>query len=149
MIEQKRKIELLHVEDNEADLMIIEDAFEDCETEININAVHDGVEALEYLNRQGNFADSVRPDIILVDMNMPRMNGTEFLKRVKSDENLKDIPVIMCSSSDYENDVRDSYRNHANGYILKTCGIEKLMQTLKALEAFWFNTAIIPNYHND
>jgi chemotaxis family two-component system response regulator Rcp1 len=138
-------IEILLVEDNEGDIELTRIAFEEGNVRANLSVAHDGAEALDVLSKRGNFANAVEPDLILLDINMPRMNGLEFLDIVKQDERLKVIPVVMLTSSNARADIIASYRGHANGYILKPLGIEEGAITARTIERFWKDLAVLPS----
>jgi two-component system, chemotaxis family, response regulator Rcp1 len=132
---------VLLIEDNEGDVVLIETAFKQGNSSTTVSVTHNGVEAIEYLSRQGKYADAVRPDLVLLDLNMPRMGGHQFLKIVKQDEKLKSIPIVVLTSSRAPKDIRDCYELHANCYILKPFDLEKFMDMIKQVEEFWGNLA--------
>jgi CheY-like chemotaxis protein len=109
-----------------------------------IHAVNDGVEAVSFLKRMGKYADAARPDIILLDINLPKKNGFEVLVEIKQDPDLKSIPAIILSTSSATRDIRKAYELHANCYLVKPVELEDFLRTIRALEDFWFNTAVIP-----
>jgi CheY-like chemotaxis protein len=142
---KKTPIEILLVEDNEGDIGLTRFAFEDGKVGARLSVVHDGVEGLDFLLKRGNFADAVEPDLILLDINMPRMNGLDFLNIIKQDEHLKLIPVIMLTSSNARSEIVESYRRHANGYVLKPSGIKEGAIVAKKIEGFWIDLAMLPS----
>jgi CheY-like chemotaxis protein len=135
---------ILLVEDNEGDIELTERAFKKGGLLSTLSVAHDGVEAMEYLNRQGKFSDAVKPDLVLLDINMPRMDGRKLLEIVKQDENLKSIPVIMLTSSNAPKDVQECYERHANCYILKPFDPGRFMDVAKQVEGFWGNLVQLP-----
>lgn len=141
---EKAPIEILLVEDNEGDIGLTRVAFQDANVRAHLSVAHDGVEGLDYLLKRGNFADAVEPDLILLDINMPRMNGLDLLTIVKQDDHLKLIPVIMLTSSNARSEIAESYRRHANGYVLKPSGIKEGAIVAKKIEAFWIDLAVLP-----
>jgi chemotaxis family two-component system response regulator Rcp1 len=135
---------ILLIEDNEGDIELTQIAFKRGNLTSRLAVTHDGMEAMEYLLRQGKFSDAVKPDLVLLDLNMPRMGGRKFLETVKQDEKLKSIPVIILTSSDAPKDIQDCYERHANCYILKPFSPEKFMDVAKQVEGFWSNLARLP-----
>jgi len=143
--QEKTPIEILLVEDNEGDIGLTRVAFEDGNVRAHLSVVHDGVEALDYLFKRGDFANAAEPDLILLDINMPRMNGLDFLNIIKQDGHLKLIPVVMLTSSNAHSEIIESYRRHANGYVLKPSGIKEGSTMAKKIEAFWIDLAMLPS----
>jgi chemotaxis family two-component system response regulator Rcp1 len=137
-------INILLVEDNEGDVELTRVAFEEGEVRACLSVAHDGAEALDLLRRDAS-PEAAQPDLILLDINMPRMNGMEFLSIVKQDERLKLIPVIMLTSSKAHADILESYRRHANSYILKPYGIKEGIEVAKQVQSFWMHLAILPS----
>ena len=135
---------ILLVEDNEGDIELTERSFKQGNLSATLSVTHDGVEAIEYLSRQGKFRDAVTPDLVLLDLNMPRMGGQRFLEIVKQDEKLKSIPVIVLTSSSAPKDIRECYERYANCYILKPFDPGKFMDVIKQVEDFWANLAQLP-----
>ena len=136
--------EILLVEDNPGDILLTIEAFKECRHEHNIFAVKDGVEALKYLRREEKYKDSIAPDIILLDLNLPRKDGREVLAEIKTDEKLKSIPVIILSTSKSEKDILMSYELKANCYITKPVELENFIKVITSIEKFWFNTVKLP-----
>ena len=110
----------------------------------HIGAAKDGVEALQYLRREGEFGDAPRPDLILLDLNMPRMDGQEFLKELKADEELRSIPVVVLTSSDADEDIHRSYDLQAAGYVKKPPTLAQLIQIIRKLKAYWVGIVKLP-----
>jgi CheY-like chemotaxis protein len=136
--------EILLVEDNVGDVDLTKAAFRRAEVPTNITVARDGVEALAMLNREGEFADVPRPEIILLDLNMPRLNGRELLALIKDDPELKRIPVVVLTTSKAEADIVQSYDLHANAYLTKPVDFGQFNRIVKVIEEFWFNVAILP-----
>ena len=137
--------EVLLIEDNEGDAYLTRKAFEMADMRSRIQVAEDGEQAMEILQRKGEYRNAAVPDLILLDMNLPRQTGLDILKSIKSDVRFCKIPVIVLSSSRAESDVQSSYAMHGNGYILKPHGIRRLSEVVKAIETFWFKTAILPH----
>ncbi len=127
------------VEDNPGDAILIKEAFKENRIECHLIVVGDGEEALDYLKKQGKFADVKRPDIILLDLNLPVMNGFEFLRRVKSESLFKSIPVIVLTSSRSDLDIREVWELNANCYIVKPSDLDGYIETVKKIHDFWMN----------
>lgn len=137
--------EILLVEDEEADANLVRIALKENKVFCNFHHVVDGVEALAYLRREGDvYRDAVRPALILLDLNMPRMNGREFLEAIKADENLKSIPVVVLTTSDVERDVVASYRLGAAGFITKPVDMDQFLMAIRQLDGYWFVLARLP-----
>lgn len=137
-------VEVLMVEDNEGDRRLTEEALKDSKLKIRLNMVVDGVEALSYLRREGKYASARKPDLILLDLNLPRMSGTEVLEQIKKEDQLKDIPVVIMTSSKAEKDVVESYRLHANCYIVKPIDLEQFGEVVRSVDHFWFSVVTLP-----
>jgi CheY-like chemotaxis protein len=132
------KLEVLLVEDNPGDVRLIVETLKEGRREYNITVVKDGEEALSYLKKQGQFAATKRPDIILLDLKLPKKSGLEVLKEAKSSEDLKAIPIIVLTSSSAEDDMANAYKNYANCYITKPIDLDKFVVTIQSIEDFWF-----------
>jgi two-component system, chemotaxis family, response regulator Rcp1 len=139
-----KPLEILLVEDNPGDVRLTREALKDGKILNNINSVENGIEALEYLNRRGKFSSAVRPDIILLDLNLPRKNGSEVLAEIKRDNYLKNIPVVILSSSKAEEDIFKTYNLQANCYICKPVDIYQFMKVIQVIDGFWFNIVTLP-----
>ena len=135
---------ILLVEDNPADILLTREAFKEGSIPHEMNAVNDGVEAISYLKRAGKYADAVRPDLILLDINLPKKNGFEVLTEIKQDPDLKHIPAIVLSTSGSKHDIRRAYELHANCYLVKPVELDDFLRVIRSLENFWFNVAAIP-----
>lgn len=137
-------VNILIVDDNRADIRLVQEMFKKGKTIINLYVVLDGLEAIEYLRKQGKYKDATRPDLILLDLNMPRKDGREVLEEIKSDEELKCIPVIVMTISKAEEDILRSYNLHANAYIVKPIELNQFMNTIKSVENFWLTVVKLP-----
>ncbi len=140
----ERRAEILLVEDNDGDVELTEEAFARGKLSANLSVTHDGVEALDFLFRRGAFTGAVIPDLILLDLNMPRMDGKEFLSIVKQDPTLKYIPVIVFTSSSAQADITDVFLRYANSYIIKPFSLEEYIEVLKQVENFWIKLSQLP-----
>lgn len=128
---------ILLIEDNEGDIELTRRALRDQRDIYNISTANDGIEGLNYLRREGDDAEETKPDLIFLDLNMPRMDGKVFLEMVKSDEKLKSIPVIMLTSSESQNDIQACYDRHANSYIVKPFDTHEFADIIKKTVSFW------------
>jgi CheY-like chemotaxis protein len=137
-------IQILMVEDNDGDVFLTMEALHAAKIGNHVHVVHDGVEALEFLRRQGKYASAPRPDLILLDLNLPRKDGREVLADIKVDADLRAIPVIVLTSSSAETDVARSYDLHANCYIVKPVDFEGLMEVVRSIENFWLIVVKLP-----
>jgi two-component system, chemotaxis family, response regulator Rcp1 len=142
--EQAKPIEILLVEDNPADVRLIAETMKDFKSRNRIRLVKDGVEAMEYLKKQGSFAETARPDIIMLDLNLPRKNGFELLKEIKENPDLRDIPVVVLSTSDSQKDIARSYELQAACFVTKPVGLDDFIRTVKQIENFWMGIAKLP-----
>jgi two-component system, chemotaxis family, response regulator Rcp1 len=140
-----RPIEILLVEDNPGDIRLTKEALKEAKVLNTLTVVQDGVDALTCLRRQGQYADAKRPDLILLDLNLPRKDGREVLAEIKNDEALKFIPVVILTTSQDEQDVLKSYGLHANCYITKPVELEQFISVVKAIEDFWLGIVILPS----
>jgi CheY-like chemotaxis protein len=137
-------IKILLVEDNEADIMLTQDAFEDAKLRNEMAIARDGYEALGYLNQTGQSADAVLPDVILLDLNLPGPSGKEILAHVRSTPHLKDIPVLVLTSSEDPYEVKQIYDLAANSYVTKPIDLAKFMDALREIEHFWVQMVALP-----
>ncbi len=138
-------IEILMVEDNPGDVRLTQEALHEAKVRNNVHIVTDGVEALAFLRRQGRYASVPRPDVILLDLNLPKKDGREVLAEIKADLNLLRIPVVVLTSSEAEEDVLKAYNLHANAYITKPVGLEQFMDVVRQIEGFWLEIVKLPN----
>jgi len=139
-----KPIEILLVEDNPGDVRLTIEALRDSKVKNTLNVAVDGVEAMEYLRKEGKFKDATRPDIILLDLNMPRKDGREVLADLKADDSLKQIPVVVLTTSEAEQDIIKSYELHANCYITKPVDLSRFIDIVKTIEDFWFTIVRLP-----
>jgi two-component system response regulator len=137
-------LSVLLVDDDEGDLLMIQEALDSGTREHDVHIAHDGEEALEFLQRKGRFADAPRPDLILLDLNMPRMNGRQVLAFVKGDEDLRRIPVVVLTTSRAPVDISDSYRLHANAYVTKPMSLDDLTAVVKGIDDFFGGIVDLP-----
>lgn len=137
-------IDILLVEDSPADVLITREAFAEFKILNTLYVVEDGVEAMAFLNQDGKYASAPRPDLILLDLNLPRKNGREVLAEVKGDPRLKNIPVVILTTSHSERDVLEAYDQHANCYIVKPVGFENFVEAVKTIHQFWFSVVTLP-----
>ncbi len=137
-------IEVLLVEDDPGDVLMTQEAFEEHKLRNNLTVVTDGDAALAYLRREGDYKDAVPPDLILLDLNLPRRDGREVLAEIKKDERLGRIPVVVLTTSKAEEDVLRTYNLHANCYVTKPVDLEKFMVVVKSIDVFWLTVVTLP-----
>ncbi len=140
----EKKTEVLLIEDNPGDRRLIREAFDDGKMAVNLHTAQDGVEAVVFLRREGRYADAPRPDLIILDLNLPKKNGHEVLAEIKADEQLKRIPVVVLTSSEADTDIAKCYNLHANCYIAKPVDLEQFSAVVQTIENFWFTTVKLP-----
>lgn len=141
---EQRPIEILMVEDSPSDTQLALEALHEAKISNRLSHVEDGVEALQFLRRQGPYQDAARPDLILLDLNLPRMDGRQLLEEIKQDPDLRIIPVVVLTTSRSEQDVLRSYELHANCYITKPVDFTQFMQVVKSIEHFWLTVVTLP-----
>jgi two-component system, chemotaxis family, response regulator Rcp1 len=139
-----RPVDILLVEDNPGDVRLTQEAFSDSRIPININVAMDGEEALAYLRRIPPYSDVTRPDMILLDLNIPKRDGREVLEEVKKDPFLHNIPVVVLTTSNAEQDIQKTYNLNVNAYINKPVDFDKFLDIVQKIEDFWLMTAILP-----
>ena len=139
-----KPIEILLVEDNPGDVDLARDALENSKIHNTLHVVGDGEEAMAFLRQSGKFKDAPRPDIVLLDLNLPKKDGREVLAEIKADEELKRIPVVILTTSRAEEDVLKTYNLHANCYITKPIDLTQFVKVVKAIEDFWFTIVRLP-----
>jgi chemotaxis family two-component system response regulator Rcp1 len=144
MAELKQEKNVLLVEDNYSHIRLIQEAWKETPIFHTINTVRNGVEALAYLRRQGDFQDAIYPDLILLDLNLPKKDGREVLAEIKADPELRRIPVIILTTSRNEEDIAKSYDLHANCYITKPRNLTQLFEVMRQIRQFWLETATLP-----
>ncbi|MEO6229638.1 MAG: response regulator [Ferruginibacter sp.] len=137
-------IHILHVEDSEGDILLIRDAIEEGGIAHTLDVVRNGQEAMEFLNKTGNFTDKQTPNLILLDINMPVMNGHELLDFIKTDERFKHLPVIMLTTSGSQDDIFKAYQKYTNSYIVKPGNVNDFERVVRAIENFWITVAQLP-----
>ena len=144
MVQENRPINILLIEDNPGDVRLTQEAFKEGKVSTNLEIVMDGVEAIKYLRKQEKYADAATPDLILLDLNLPKRDGREVLKEVKADDELKRIPIVILTTSNAEQDIIKSYNLHVNCYINKPVDYDKFFDIIQKIEDFWLKTAILP-----
>lgn len=137
-------VNILMVEDSEGDARLTEEALKDSKLRIRLDTVVDGVEALDYLRKRGRYAQASTPDLILLDLNLPRIGGMEVLQEVKADQALRDIPVVVMTSSRAEQDILRSYKLQASCYITKPIDLEQFSNIVRSIDQFWFTIVTLP-----
>jgi CheY-like chemotaxis protein len=137
-------INVLLVEDDPGDVLITKEAFAENKVRNQLSVVNDGVNALQFLRREGGYADAPRPDLILLDLNLPRMDGHEVLAKIKSDSDLQRIPVVVLTTSDAEEDVLRSYDLHANAYVTKPVDFERFLRVVRQIDDFFVTVVKLP-----
>lgn len=138
------QIEILLVEDSPGDVRLTQEALADAKIRNRLSVVNDGIEALAFLQGTGEYQDVPRPDLILLDLNMPRMDGREFLATVKNDDRLKTIPIVVLTTSAADADILKSYELHASCYITKPVDLEQFITVVAGIEEFWFSIVKLP-----
>ncbi|MBK8657582.1 MAG: response regulator [Bacteroidetes bacterium] len=136
----KEKPRILLVEDNPGDIRLTQEALKESQLDIHLDVVSDGEQAIDFLNKRNKYAESTRPHIILLDLNLPKKNGIEVLKEIKVQDSLKSIPVIVLTTSDADHDISKAYSWHANCYILKPVDFDDFAKVIQLIELYWFNT---------
>jgi CheY-like chemotaxis protein len=147
MNENLNVISVLLVEDDPGDVVLIREAFEHNKVHNALNVVSDGVEALEFLRNEGAHADAPRPDLILLDLNLPRMDGREVLAHIKGDAELRTIPVVVLTTSAAEEDILRSYDLHANAYVTKPVDFERFIEVVRQIDDFFVSVVKLPHHH--
>jgi chemotaxis family two-component system response regulator Rcp1 len=143
-MKKMRSKDILLVEDNAGDVRLAHEAIQDAKVHANLHVVGDGVEAMAFLRREGKYADATRPNLVMLDLTMPKKNGFEVLAEIKADAGLKNIPVIIFSVSKSEDDIRHAYDLQANCYIVKPTDLYGLIVVIKAVDDFWLTAATLP-----
>jgi two-component system, chemotaxis family, response regulator Rcp1 len=137
-------VEILLVEDNPGDVRLTQEALKEGKVRNNLSLVSDGVEALAFLRHEGQYANAPRPDVILLDLNLPRKDGREVLAEIKQDPSLRRIPVVILTTSQAEHDILRTYNLHANCYITKPVDLEQFITVVKSIETFWLTVVKLP-----
>jgi two-component system, chemotaxis family, response regulator Rcp1 len=137
-------VDILLVEDNPGDVLLTREAFDEGEYAPRLSVVEDGVEALQFLHRQGKYSSAPRPRLILLDLNLPRKDGRELLAELKQDPDLSEIPIIVLTTSEADQDIRRAYKLHANCYLTKPIELESFVKKVRSIEDFWLAEARLP-----
>ena len=137
--------EILLVEDNPGDVRLTQEAFRQGRIDHRLSVVSDGEEALSFLRRQGKYANAPRPDLILLDLSLPKRDGREVLQDVKNDPELRNIPVVILTTSDGEQDIRRAYKFYANSYMIKPVQVDEFLRKIRCLEIFWLKVVRLPH----
>ncbi len=139
-----KTVDVLLVEDSEADIDLVREAIEGGKLLINVNVVRDGEEAMDYLRGQGKFKNATRPDLVLLDLNLPKKDGREVLREVKADPALSLIPIVILTTSSADEDILQSYQLHANAYIAKPVDFDSFIKIVNQLTEFWLSLVVLP-----
>jgi CheY-like chemotaxis protein len=139
-----RPIDILIVEDNPTDVMLMREALEHAQLPNNLHVATNGIEGMEFLRRQGRHTTAVRPELILLDLNMPRMNGQEVLAAIKADASLRSIPIVILTTSNAKADVNQAYEQYANCYITKPVEFDAFADVVRSIRSFWFTIVTLP-----
>lgn len=142
---QGRPVEVLLVEDNPGDVRLTQEALKDGRVYVNLTVASDGVEAMQILKRNAPHGGKARPDLILLDLNLPKKNGREVLEEIKADDNLKRIPVIVMTTSKAEQDIHRAYNLNANCYVTKPVDLDEFLNVVRSIEDFWLTIVTLPN----
>lgn len=137
-------IEILLVEDNAADVRLTREALKDAKVRNQLHVAADGVEAMAFLRREGRHAGAPRPDLVLLDLNLPKKDGREVLEEIKQDPGLQNIPVVILTTSQAEEDVLRSYQLRANAYVTKPVDLERFLEVVRSIESFWLEIVRLP-----
>lgn len=144
-----KTIEILLIEDDPGDVRLTQEALRESKVHTQLSVVPDGVEAMRYLQRLSPYEEVIRPDLILLDLNLPRMDGREVLAAIKADESLRQIPVVILTTSEAESDILRSYNLHANCYITKPVDLDQFLTIVRAIKDFWFTIVTLPPTNHD
>jgi len=142
-------LKILLVEDNPADIRLIKEVFKDTNSNNQIFVVNDGVDALNFLNKRGNFQNIPKPDLILLDLNLPRKDGREVLKEIKESEEFKYIPIVVLTTSSSTEDIVRTCGDHANCYITKPTDFDRFLKVIESIEHFWLNMTELPELYQE
>ena len=148
MIKNTSPVNILLIEDNPGDVRLTQEAFKEGSIDIKLNVVMDGVEAIKYLKKEMPYDQADVPDLILLDLNLPKKDGREVLLEIKTDNNLKRIPVVVLTTSNAQQDILKSYNLHVNCYVNKPVDFDKFFEIIQKIEDFWLSTAILPSLVN-
>ncbi|RKD95093.1 response regulator [Halopiger aswanensis] len=141
--------DVLLIEDNPGDVRLTKEAFRDASFDADLHVVTDGVEAMAFLHRNGEYESAPRPDIVLLDLNLPRKDGFEVLEAIRDDSDLEQLPVVVLSSSEADEDIRRSYEQHVNAYLTKPRAPDEFVEMVRTLEEFWFDRVELPPSDNN
>ena len=139
-----KAVEILLIEDNPGDVRLTIEALKESKIMNNMHVADDGIEALSFLKKEGIYKDKPRPDLIILDLNLPKKDGREVLGEIKSDDSLKQIPIVILTTSEAEEDIIKSYELHANCYITKPVNMEQFIKVVKSVGDFWFSIVMLP-----
>ncbi len=139
-----RPVNILLIEDNPGDVRLAQEAFKEGKYNVNLEVVMDGLEAIKFLHKEAPYQDVVTPDLILLDLNLPKKDGREVLQEVKSDPDLKCIPIVVLTTSNAQQDILKSYNLHVNSYINKPVDFDRFFDIIQTIEEFWVQTAVLP-----
>lgn len=140
-----KEVHILLVEDNEGDIVLTLDAFEESKIKTKISVVRNGADALDFMFKKGNFKEAERPDLVLLDINIPVYNGHDVLKKIKADDSLKRIPVIMLTTSSSQTDINKAYENYTNSYVTKPIDMGDFLKVILKIEEFWLQLSKLAN----
>jgi CheY-like chemotaxis protein len=141
---KSKPIDILLVEDNPADVRLTQEAMHDAKVRNTLHVVSNGMEALAFLRQTGKYGEALHPDLILLDLNLPQMSGSEVLEQIKADEKLRRIPVVVLTTSPAEQDIVKSYNLHANAYVVKPVDLEQFIVVVRSIESFWLEIVRLP-----
>jgi two-component system, chemotaxis family, response regulator Rcp1 len=142
---QSDAIDVLLVEDSPGDVRLTREAFKDAKVKVNLHVASDGMEAMDFLLKKGRHQEAPRPDLVLLDLNLPRKNGREVLTDIKRDETLRSIPVVILTTSAADADIERSYHSYANCYIAKPVSLEGFCEVVKSIDSFWLTIVKLPH----
>ena len=142
----KKEVKILLVEDSDGDILLITQALKKAQVTNGITVIKDGDRALQYLRKEGEYSEVETPDLILLDINLPRIDGIEVLTEIKKDHDLMSIPVVMLTTSESEKDIVNSYNNHANCYIVKPVDLKKFIDVVQVIKEFWISIVKLPKH---
>ncbi|GIV30745.1 MAG: response regulator [Saprospiraceae bacterium] len=141
---ETRPVNILLIEDNPGDVRLAEEAFKECDIKVQLHVVMDGLEAIKFLKKNGSYASSPTPDLILLDLNLPKKDGREVLEEIKGDPELRIIPVVVLTTSNAHQDIMRCYHLHVNSYINKPVDFDRFFEIIRNIEGFWLKTAVLP-----
>lgn len=144
-VDKDMPVEILLVEDNPGDIRLIKELFKDFEVKYNVNTAIDGEKAMEMLQRKGKYNNFQLPDLILLDLNLPKKDGKQVLKEIKNDKKLMCIPVVILTTSDAEEDIIETYQNCANSFITKPVDLDCFVRVIQSIQDFWLNIVELPH----